>query len=68
MGRPLFGSIPRSWDFFMSFHIVHYGWHLYVSYSTYKMLMQLLRSLWRLTEVTNICAHLLFKLSTRLRY
>ena len=22
----------------MSFHIVHYGWHLYVSYSAYKML------------------------------
>lgn len=38
MGRPLFGSIPRSWNFFMSFHIVRYGWHLYVSYSTYKML------------------------------
>ena len=38
MGRPLFGSIPRSWNFFMSFHIVHYGCHLYVSYSTYKML------------------------------
>lgn len=38
MGRPFFGSIPRSWNFFMSFHIVHYGWHLYVSYSTYKML------------------------------
>ena len=34
MGRPLFGSIPRS----LSFHIVHYGWHLYVSFSTYKML------------------------------
>ena len=38
MGRPFFGSIPGSWNFFMSFHILHYGWHLYVSYSTYKML------------------------------
>ena len=38
MGRPFFRSTPRSWNFFMSFHIVHYGWHLYVSYSTYKML------------------------------
>lgn len=38
MGRPFFGSIPRSWNFFMSFHIVRYVWHLYVSYSTYKML------------------------------
>ena len=31
-------EVSRVTGTFLSFHIIHYGWHLYVSYSTYKML------------------------------
>lgn len=38
MGRLFFGSILCSWNFFMFFYIVYYGWYFYVSYFIYKML------------------------------